>query len=381
MLRTRYLVIATLALLVVLAGCGDALTAQQSTPTLVSTSTPQQGPAQQSTATPTPTPAGTQLQHIFYIMMENHGLNNILGNTADAPYLNQLANSYGVATHYYGVTHPSLPNYLAAISGDFQGIWDDCPAGTGVTCGPQDFGSLLTAGEAASASNRPHMFSGQTLVDQLEAHHLTWKAYMQSMPSVGYTGGSTALYAEKHNPFVYFAAIRNNPARMQRIVPLAQFDQDSKSGNLPNFVWITPDVCSDMHGVSAGTAQSLGIPGCATYDGTIARGDNFIHTIVPEIMSSSAWKEGSAIVIAWDESDASSNGCCKSPTGINSTILGGGNVPLIVITSRGPHHITLSSGSFNHYSLLGTIEQLWSLGCLGNACGLGNGGSLKGLFG
>ena len=361
MLRTRYLVMATLALSVALASCTSTSTAPQSTQS-------------------TPTRVDTQLHHIFYIMMENHGLSAILGNTADAPYLNQLANSYGVATHYFGVTHPSLPNYLATISGDFQGIWDDCPAGAEVTCGPQDFNSLLTASEAASASNRPHMFSGQTLVDQLEAHHLTWKAYMQSMPSVGYTGDSTALYAENHNPFIYFADIANNPARMQRIVQLAQFDQDSRSGNLPNFVWITPDVCDDMHGVSTDTAQSLGMPRCATEDGIIARGDEFIHAIVPEIMSSSAWKEGSAIVIAWDESDASSNGCCKSPTGINGTILGGGNVPLIVITSRGPRHITLSNGSFNHYSMLGTIEQLWGLGCLGNACALGNAGLLTGLF-
>src|SRR5260370_39676197 len=104
---------------------------------------------------------------------------------------------------------------------------------------------------------------------------------MQSMPSAGYTGGSTALYAEKHNPFVYFAAIRNNPARVQRIVPLAQFDQDSKSSNLPNFVWITPDVCSDMHGVSAGTAQSLRITGCAPYDGTLPQGEQFIPTLEP----------------------------------------------------------------------------------------------------
>jgi len=123
------------------------------------------------------------------------------------------------------------------------------------------------------------MFSGQTLVDQLEVHHLTWKAYMQSMPSTGYTGGSTALYAQKHNPFVYFMTIRNNPAHMQRIIPFTQFDQDMKSGNVANFVWITPDICSDMHGVSAVTAVALGIPACATSDGIIARGDSFIHTI------------------------------------------------------------------------------------------------------
>src|SRR5258708_8375363 len=118
----------------------------------------------------------------------------------------------------------------------------------------------MTASEAASASNRPHMFSGQTLVDQLEAHHLTWKAYMQSMPSVGYTGGSTALYAEKHNPFVYFAAIRNNPARIQRIVPLAQFDQDSKSGTLPNFLRITPTLLRHMPRRSPSPPPLLLIP-------------------------------------------------------------------------------------------------------------------------
>src|SRR6266487_4587 len=382
MLRNRYHVIAIagIVLLVILSSCGGASTTQQSIPTSIHTTTPQGTPVQQTTPTPTATQAVTGLRHIFYIMMENHGLNDILGNNTDAPYLNQLANSYGVALHYFGVTHPSLPNYLAAISGDFQGIWDDCPAGTTVTCEPEEFGSLLTRGEAVNASNRAHMFGGQTLADQLEAHNLSWKAYMQSMPTIGFTGGSIALYAQKHNPFVYFTSIRNNPARMQRIVPLTLFDQDSKSANVPNFVWITPDVCSDMHGVSAGAAQSLGIPACATYDGIIARGDNFIHTIVPEIMSSPAWNEGSAIVIAWDESNGSSSGCCKSPAGVNGVTLGGGNVPLLVITSKGMRHLVVGDREFNHYSLLGTIEQMWGLGCLGNTCGLGDGDLMTGLF-
>jgi len=80
-----------------------------------------------------------QPDHIFFIMMENHATNQIIGNTADAPFINQLAKRYGVATNYHGVTHPSLPNYLAAISGDFQGIWDDCKAGAMVTCPPEEF--------------------------------------------------------------------------------------------------------------------------------------------------------------------------------------------------------------------------------------------------
>jgi hypothetical protein len=63
-----------------------------------------------------------QPDHIFFIMMENHPTNQIIENTADAPFTNQLAQRYSLAANYHGVTHPSLPNYLSAISGDFQGI-------------------------------------------------------------------------------------------------------------------------------------------------------------------------------------------------------------------------------------------------------------------
>src|SRR5262245_52139856 len=92
---------------------------------------------------------GERLDHIFYIMMENHGTDEIIGNTADAPYINELADHYGLATNYYGVTHPSLPNYLAAISGDFQGIWDDCKAGPTITCAPEEF--VTNSGDPTSA--------------------------------------------------------------------------------------------------------------------------------------------------------------------------------------------------------------------------------------
>src|SRR5215469_11542496 len=110
-----------------------------------------------------------KFDHIFVIMMENHATNQIIGNTADAPYINLLAKEGGVALKYYGVTHPSLPNYLAAISGNFQGIWDDCKAGAAITCAPEEFGptsgytngqELLTPAEIASASATPHLFSG-----------------------------------------------------------------------------------------------------------------------------------------------------------------------------------------------------------------------------
>src|SRR5690348_7540808 len=146
-------------------------------------------------------------QHIFYIMMENHWYSQIIGNQRDAPFINTLARRGNLATDYYGVTHPSMPNYLAAFSGSFQGIWDDCPAGATVTCPPEEFvpgsgdgtaGHYLTPAEIASASARPHLFPGRNLVDQLERHNLTWRAYMQSIPSVRSEEHTSELQSPVH---------------------------------------------------------------------------------------------------------------------------------------------------------------------------------------
>ncbi len=347
-----------------------------------------------------------RLDHIFYIMMENHGTNQIIGNTADAPAINRLASQYGLATNYFGVTHPSLPNYLAAVSGDFQGIWDDCKAGADVTCAPEEFVPdsgdatstvLLTAAEIASSSAKPHLFDGANLVDQLEAKRLTWKAYMQSIPSVGSTveyapvdvvaGVSTPrkLYAQKHDPFMYFSDIRNNPHRMQRIVPFDGFARDLARDEVPNFVWISPDQCHDMHGVSADNAAAVGIPDCASPDSgldhkVIALGDAFVKTTVDAIMHSRAWRENSAIVIAFDENDyTGTQGCCSAPLGVGGDVLGGGHAPALVITSRKARHQSVDT-AFNHYSLLGTIQRLWGLDCLGATCGFDDTQLMLGLF-
>lgn len=359
---------ATAIFLCILASCSSAPDVQQPTATTPAQSTVNSG----ATTIPqgTPIAGGSGIHHIFYIMMENHSYHQIIGNTANAPSINQLANSYGIANHYYSVTHPSLPNYLAAISGDFQGIWDDCSAGSNVTCEPATFSSSLTQTEYNNASSRPHLFSGPTIVDQLAAHHLTWKAYMQSLPSPGYTGDSTGNYAQWHDPFIYFTSIRDNPARVQQIVPFTQFQQDMQAGNIANFVWITPDLCNDMHGTSP----------CGSYNGLIAQGDNFVHSAVQQIMSSAAWQSGAAIVITWDEDDTDNSGCCNGPTGVGGAALGGGNVPLIVISSNNPHHMVLSTGSYNHYSLLATIESLWNLGCIANTCGIKTSALLTPLF-
>jgi hypothetical protein len=342
--------------------------------------------------------------HVFVIMMENHGRDQIIGNTADAPYITSLAQRYNVATNYHGVTHPSLTNYLATISGDFQGIWDDCRAGADVTCAPEEFvpGSgdatdtaSLTSAQVASASAKPHMFSGKNIVDQLEDKGLSWKAYMQSMPSAGSTveyaptiGSTTVkLYAEKHNPFMYFSDIAGNPSRTSKIVPLEQnLASDLSSGNVPNFVWISPDQCHDMHGTSPSGANLIGMPSCGypasgLDHGAIKLGDDYVKQQVTQIMDSATWKTtNSSIVLAWDENDYSGySGGPGSPVGANGAVLGGGDAPLIVINSaQGPHKTTDKLS--DHYTLLSTIEHLWHLGCLANTCSPTTSGTFEELF-
>jgi phosphatidylinositol-3-phosphatase len=328
-----------------------------------------------------PTPA---IKHLYVIMMENRRTDEIIGNTADAPYINMLAQRYNLATNYYGVTHPSLPNYLALLSGDTQGIFDDCMPGTTSFCPPAEFipgkeypGLLLTQAQVDHEQAQPHFFTGTNLVDQLESHGLTWRAYMEALPNIGYTGEyfGHRLYAAKHNPFVYFSDIATNPTRMAKVGPftLDGFKQDL-AGDVPNLVWISPNQCNDMHDLSPENATAENLAACAKTDNgadhsVIQLGDKYLSQVVPLIMGSKTWNEGSTIAIVWDENDYSGwTGCCHSPVGVDQTILGGGNAPAIFITSRGGQRVS-DTTAYNHYNLLASIERMWGLPCLANACG------------
>jgi hypothetical protein len=351
----------------------------------------------------------TSLSHIYVIMMENHAQAQIIGDTTNAPNLNMLATAYGSATNYFGVTHPSLPNYLAAISGDFQGIFDDCPAGSNILCEVEEFISnsgdgtssqLMTAQQAANAAAIPHWFSGRTIVDQLEEHGMTWAAYMGALIAPGDTSSGAPirvveagpdaatdasttealnLYAQKHNPFEYFQSIRTNTNRMQKIVPYTQFGTDITGSTMPNFVWISPDQCADMHGINGDTV-TYADPDAGFCTGTAAGsdmsaeviqyGDAFVGSLVTTIMAGPTWSQGSAIVVVFDEDDyVGTAGCCNSPTGVDGGVLGGALVPAIVISSLVTGAVT-SADPYNHYSLLATIQHLWGLGCLANTCSM-----------
>jgi phosphatidylinositol-3-phosphatase len=294
-------------------------------------------------------------QHVWVIMMENTGFDALIGNP-NAPWINQAAATYGLATSAFGVTHPSQPNYIAATSGSTNGVADDNDTTIDVP----------------------------NIVDQLESHGKTWKAYMQNLSlcatKFDHACGNQ-LYERKHNPFVSYADVASSPSRMANIVDLSQLTTDLNSNHVPDYSWISPDQCNDMHGRAATPADPCDF---SQVQSLISAGDAFLSNTVGQIMASHAWTGNSAIFITWDESDftgsgpfgfGDTSGCCDSPPGV-----GGGHVVTLVI-SHSDHSARTSSVDYNHYSILATIEGGWNLGCLAFTCDTANVPAMNDLVG
>jgi phospholipase C len=298
-------------------------------------------------------------KHIVEIMMENQSYGTIIGNPA-APNINALANKYGLATDYFGVTHPSEPNYVASIGGSYFGIQDD----NQFYCTP----AMATTDPTCAGTTVNHTISAPNLASELTAAGETWKGYFQSLPPIPasgvvmtgpsangpytfkYPSSSHALYASKHNPFVNFTNTQNSLSRM---VPDTQLSTDLNSGQLPNYSLVVPDQCHDMHGTG----------GCGSL---IPDGDTYVGMTVDEIMASPVWQQGNnAIVITWDEDDSSDFG--QPGTGCCGSNVGGGHIATIVITNSGLGHVT-DSTAYNHYSLLRTFEAAFGVPCTAAAC-------------
>ena len=305
--------------------------------------------------------------HIIEIMMENTSFSTIIGNSL-APDINALANKYGLATDYFGVTHPSEPNYVANVGGSFFGIQDD----NQFYCTP----ALATTDPTCAGTTVDHTVSNPNLATQLNAAGKTWKGYFQNLPPIPSTGvvmtgpnangpysfkwpsNTDALYASKHNPFVNFTGTQKALANM---VPDTQLGADLATGRLPNYSLVVPDQCHDMHGTAP----------CGDTNGLISAGDTYVGTLVSMITHSEVWEHGrNAIVITWDEDDFSDVG--KPGTGCCGADPGGGHVVTIVITSKSHKHV-VDNTPYNHYSLLLSLEKAFGLPCLANACDASHG--------
>jgi hypothetical protein len=282
--------------------------------------------------------------HIFMLTEENHGFQDIIGNPA-APTLNRLASRYGLATQYYAITHPSGPNYVAPLAGSTFTVNSDDPYWL--------FGV-----------NQP------SLVSQLDSAGLSWRGYYQGMPYPGYRGycypvrclgvpDSDTLYIAKHNGIVYFHSVNGNASELDKMRPLGDLSRTLNSGNVPNFNYIMPDECHDMHGAPPVCVDS-GNPGDVDDNWLVSTADAFVAQTVHEITHAQVWRHGNnAIVINFDEGGDNA-GCC-------GTNPGGGRALAIVVTNRSANSVA-DSTPYNHYSLLATFERAFGLPCLAAAC-------------
>ena len=281
-------------------------------PTLTSTAT------STTTATATLTPAPTAqvplFEHIVLIVFENKEFGSVIGNP-DMPVFNRLANEYTLLTQFYAVRHPSLPNYIALIGGDTFGITSDC---------------------------NDCFVNAPSLPDLIEASGRTWKTYQEDMPQPCYVGNKNP-YAQKHNPFVYFDPIRLDSERCNRsVVPLTDLNTDIQAGTLPNYIFITPNLCNDAHDCSLKVA-----------DGWLS---NQLNTLLPAL---DADGQPYLVVLTFDEGQGD-HSCCGLPEEA------GGRVATVLISPVVKNAFE-DNTPYTHYSLLKTISESWGLEYLGHA--------------
>jgi phosphatidylinositol-3-phosphatase len=239
---------------------------------------------------------------MMLMIFENRSRGEVIGNGA-WPYLNELALRYGNTTNWSGVSHPSEPNYLALISGSTQGVSSDPCEGS---------------------------YSSETLPGQLTSAGIGWRAYMEDLPELGSIVCTFALYAKKHNPFVFFPAV-NGPNVVPAGVGASALTTELANGTAPPFIWLTPNLCNDVHDCSSET------------------GDNYLRGLVPSILASKWYAEDGAVVLTFDEDE------------------GEGKIATVVLHGSGAGRTLEVAG--NHCGTLATIEDAYKLPRIGCAQG------------
>lgn len=283
-----------------------------STPPLTSTTTQTPTPPPTVTPSSTPIPTPTEVRqvpnfsHIAIIVLENREFDLVIGNP-NMPNFNGWAKQYTLLTQYYAIRHPSLPNYIAMIGGDTFGIQSDC-----TDC----------------------FINAVSLPDLIEASGRTWKTYQEHMPEPCYIEG-TLRYFPKHNPFIYFDPIRTDTERCRtHVVSLDELEADLASGDLPDFIFITPDICNDAHNCSVKTA------------------DAWLGKYVDWLLGNPEMAKDGLIVLTWDEGQGDHT-CCGLTTG-------GGRVATILISALAQKGFQ-DATPYTHYSLLKMISNAWDL--------------------
>jgi phosphatidylinositol-3-phosphatase len=269
------------------------------------------------TATPLPPILGGAYDKVMVVAEENEPGSEVIGST-EAPYLNSLAKTYGLATNMqagYPVSCPSLAAYITLTSGGQQGICDDAPPSA-------------------------HQLSVDNIFQQVAAAGLQWREYAESMSgSCQATNSADLRYLVRHAPPPYYTSEASRCATWD--VPLgttaAGALHSALAAGLPAYSFVTPNACDDMHGA----------PSCS--DALVTVGDSWLAQWMPRIIASPDFQSARlVVVITWDEGSSSSN-----------------HIATLVVarTVRG----VTSSAALTHCSTLRATEEVLRLPLLGCA--------------
>jgi hypothetical protein len=322
-----------------------------------------------------------RINHVLVIVLENKNYDETFDPEGDAPYLAKTLPSEGVTLeNYYATGHLSLDNYISMVSGQGPNIQ------TQADC--QVFSEFLPATPTTDGQ-----FVGQgcvypatvpTVADQLEAEGLRWRGYMQHMakgepqscrhPAIGAVDDTQSAevgdqYAARHNPFVYFHSIIDEPSCATRDVDMKQMWHDLKRPRTtPAYGFITPNLCNDGHDAPCVNGRPGGLKEI----------NHFLKKTVPRIRRSAGFRDRGLLLITFDEAEAEGDGgdataCCNEQPGPNTPNPGGlivgpggGRIGLVALSPclrRG----RVVAEPFNHYSQLRSVEDLFGLDHLGFA--------------
>ena len=227
-----------------------------------------------------------RVPHVYVVVEENTSYSSVIGSSS-MPYLNSLATKYGLATNYYGNTHPSIGNYFMLTTGQ-----------------------IITNNDFTTST-----YNVNNVVRQLMTAGKTWKVYAESLPSIGYIGGDRYPYIKHHNPFVYLSDVRNSTVQQLNVVPFTQFSTDRTAGTTPNYSFIVPNAQHDAHDCPSSST-------CTTAQ-KLSAADSWLKTNIGPLVSSASFQaNGDILIIVFDE------GFKNDPTN------GGAHVAWVVVSSK-----------------------------------------------
>jgi tartrate-resistant acid phosphatase type 5 len=261
--------------------------------------------------TVTSTGALAHFGHVFTVVETHYGYASVVGSSS-MPYLNSLITKYGLATNYVADTTPAIDNYFMLTTGKFEAGNDDtwnCATTTGVVSDDNVVRELVNAGK-------------------------TWKAYIESLPSTGYTGCNSGFYLKYHNPFAYLTDVANSATQKNNMVDFtSNFASALAGGTLPQYSFIVPNVNNDGH------------------DGTLAQADTWLKTNIDPLVQSAGFQQDGLLIILFDYDVNSSTGC--TGTGNNC----GGQVAAVIISPKLVSAGFKSSNSYHHENVLRLMTE------------------------